>query len=302
LSLRIDFLRHFIFLAENKSFSNVADKISITQSALSQQIEHLEKYFNCNLIYRSTRTFKLTKQGEILLKYSKNIVSLFDKSHKEISNLNKELVGIISISASTIPGNHVLPKFIADFKNKYANVTISIWIKNSKQSLIDLKNKHVEFAAIGSFMNEDQENFDYFPIFSENLVFVCALDHDLIRKKKGKVLFDDLIKYSFISREIGSGTRQFTTENLERYGELNQILEMASNESIISAVYKSDNISIISELSAKKAEDANLIKILNISDIPPLYRELFFVKRKSITLNKLSQRFWNFIKENKEKK
>ncbi len=300
MSLRIDFLRHFILLAEEKSFSNVADKILITQSALSQQIEHLENYFKCNLIDRSTRTFKLTKQGEILLKYSKDIVSLFDKSQKEIFNLSKELVGTISIAASTIPGNHILPKFIADFKNKYANVTINIWIKNSKQSLIDLKKKHVEFAAIGSFIKEDREKFEYFPIFTENLVFICALDHDLVRINKGKVLFEDLIKYPYISREDGSGTKQFAMENLKKYDKLNQLLEMTSNESIISAVSKSNDISIISEMSAKKAEDAKLIKIINISNIPLLRRKLFFVKNKEIRLNKVAIKFWNFIYDNRD--
>ncbi len=300
MSLRIDFLRHFILLAEDKSFSNVADKISITQSALSQQIEHLENYFKCNLIDRSTRTFKLTKKGEILLKYSKDIVSLFDKSQKEIFNLSKELVGTISIAASTIPGNHILPKFIADFKNKYANVTIKIWIKNSKQSLIDLNKKHVEFAAIGSFIKENREKFEYFPISTENLVFICALDHDLVRINKGKVLFEDLIKYPYISREDGSGTKQFAMENLEKYNKLNQLLEMTSNESIISAVSKSNDTSIISEMSAKKAEDAKLIKIINISNIPPLRRKLFFVKNKEIGLNKVAIKFWNFIYDNRD--
>jgi len=300
LSLRIDFLRHFILLTEEKSFSKVSEKIAITQSALTQQISHLEEFFGCNLIDRTTRTFKLTKQGEILVEYSKKIIMLFDEVHKEITKLSKIFKGTIKISASTIPGNHILPKFITNFKNNYPDIVINIQIKNSKLSLIDLKNENVDFAAIGSFMKEDRDYFEYFPIFSENLTYICAPNHDLSNINKSNIKFEDLIKYPFISREKGSGTRQFAEEHLERYEELNHRLEMNSNESIISAVSKSENISILGEMSAKKAENAGLIKILKISDIPPLKRELYFVKRKGIELAKEALEFWNFIIENKE--
>ena len=297
MSVKIDLLRHFILLAEEKSFSRVAEKIKITQSALSQQITQLEIHFNCKVIDRSTRSFKLTKQGEILLKHAKEIVSSFDETTREISNLSKELVGTIKISASTIPGNHILPKFIAAFKNKNENVIFNIQIKNSRESLADLKNELVDFASVGSFMKEDTTIFDYFPIYSERLVFICSPEHELVKTKKGNVEFKDMRKFPFIAREKGSGTREFAENNFSRYSELNNTLEMNSNESIISAVSNSSDISIISEMSAKKAVNANLLKILKVSDITPLERELYFVRKKGLELNKVANEFWSFLRK-----
>lgn len=295
MSIKIDLLRHYILLAEEKSFSSVAEKISLTQSALSQQITQLENYFNCKVIDRSTRSFKLTKQGEILLKFAKEIVSTFEKCSYEISKLSQELIGVIKISASTIPGNHVLPQFIADFKNKNANVVFNIQIKNSKKSIEDVKNDLVDFAAIGSFMSEESSEFEYFSISSDSLVFISASNHELL-KMKVNLKFNDLLKYPFIARERGSGTRNFAELNLAEYDKLNQTLEMNSNESIISAVSKSNDLSLISETSAKKAEDAQIIKILNISDLKPLDRKLYFVKKKKGELNKVAKEFWDFLK------
>ncbi len=77
LNLNIEFLRNFIRLAEYKSFSELAKDLSISQSTLSHQISQLEKEFrNIKLIDRTTRSFVLTKEGEILLTYAKKILKL----------------------------------------------------------------------------------------------------------------------------------------------------------------------------------------------------------------------------------
>jgi DNA-binding transcriptional LysR family regulator len=297
--LKIEFLRNFIKLTHYKSFSGLAKDLSISQSTLSHQISQLEEEFgNITLIDRTTRKFKLTQQGEVFLDYAKNIINLYDTCKQELSEYSEKQIEDIIITASTLPGSHILPKYIANFRNEHPNVNFKILINNSQKSIDVLKKQMADFAGIGSFMDEDKDHFDIVKIGNENLVFICAPNHKLLKSGKDSVDFKELIKYPFIAREQGSGTRNIIVQHFTGYKQLNIILEMNDNDSIISAVSDSDNFSILSEIIAKKAEDANLIKILKIKNYPIIAkRDVFFIKLKNKKLKGLKKKFWEYLEK-----
>lgn len=297
--MKIEFLRNFIKLTHYKSFSGLAKDLSISQSTLSHQISQLEEEFgNITLIDRTTRKFKLTQQGEVFLDYAKNIINLYDICKQELSEYSEKQIEDIIITASTLPGSHILPKYIANFRNEHPNVNFKILINNSQKSIDVLKKQMADFAGIGSFMDEDKDHFDIVKIGDEYLVFICAPNHKLLKSGKDSVDFKELIKYPFIAREQGSGTRNIIVQHFTGYKQLNIILEMNDNDSIISAVSESNNISILSEIIAKKAEDANLIKILKIKDYPIIAkRDVFFIKLKNKKLKGLKKKFWEYLEK-----
>jgi len=134
--VNIEYLRNFIKLTQYKSFSKLAVELPISQSTLSHQILQLEKEFGgVVLIDRTTKKFELTKAGIHLRKYAEKIIDLYDSCRLEISKFQDEMKEDIIISASTIPGSHILPKFIADFRTKNPNANFKILINNSKKSL-----------------------------------------------------------------------------------------------------------------------------------------------------------------------
>ncbi|MHA1257728.1 MAG: LysR substrate-binding domain-containing protein [Promethearchaeota archaeon] len=302
--MNIEFLRNFVKLTQYKSFSELAKDLSVSQSTLSHQISQLEKEFrDIKLINRTTRSFKLTKEGEILLTYAKKIIKLYDSCREELSVLSKILTEDIYITASTLPGSHILPKFIMDFKNSYPDVNIKISINNSKES-IDLLNKNIiDFAGIGSFMDHNSGSFmdhnrdlyDVIEIGEDRIVFICSPDHKLA--KKDQIKFAELIEYPFISREKGSGTRDVFEQQFPEYNRLNTKFEINDNDSIISAVSDSDHISILSEIIAKKAQDANLIKILKVKEYSIVAkRSIYFIKLIDKQLSTLKKKLWEYLK------
>ena len=295
--MNIEFLRNFISLTKYQSFSELAKDLSISQSTLSHQISQLEKELNdIILIDRTTRKFKLTEQGKIFLNYTQKIINLYDSCIQELSKYSKKKIENITITASTLPGSHILPKYIANFRNEHPNVNFKILINNSQKAIDSLKKGISDFAGIGNFMEEKQDNFDIIKIGDDNLVFICNPNHKLLKSGKNLVNFDDLIKFPFIIREEGSGTRDIIEQHFARYKELNIILEMNDNHSIISAVSESDNISILSEIIVKKAEDAGLIKILEVKDYPNIAkRNVFFIKLKDKKIKGLKKRFWEYL-------
>ena len=296
--MNIEYLRNFIHLTQYKSFSKLARELPLSQSTLSHQISQLEKKFKVILIDRSTKKFELTKAGILLLAHATQIIDLYDKCKIEISKFQDQDVEDIIISASTIPGSQILPRYLAEFRNKNSKVNFKILINNSKKSMESLKNGIVDFAGMGSFMNYKEEDFDYIKIGEEELKFICSPNHELI-KETNLVDFEDLLNYPFVWREKGSGMRKTFEQQFPKYSELRIELEINDNDSIISTVSDSNYISIMSEIMIDKAESAGLIKTLIINDYPLIAkRPLYFIRLKNKELSNLKEKFWDEIKIN----
>jgi DNA-binding transcriptional LysR family regulator len=300
--MKIEYLRNFIKLTQYRNFSKLANELPISQSTLSHQISQLEKDFGeVVLIDRTTKKFELTKAGKVLLEYAQKIIELYDICTSEISKFSEKLEEIITISASTIPGSHVLPKYIADFRNKNPNLNFKILINNSRKSIEFLKNEMVDFAGIGSFMGFNKNDFDYIILGEDEFKFICSPNHELILNDIDTVNFDDITKYPFVWREKGSGTRYTFQEQFPEYKKLDIELEINDNDSIISTVSESNYIGIMSEIMANKAESAGLIKTLKIRDYSVIAkRDLYFVKLKQKEFSQLKKKFWNELKFNKK--
>ncbi|MFX0001699.1 MAG: LysR substrate-binding domain-containing protein [Candidatus Hermodarchaeota archaeon] len=297
--MNIEYLRNFIKLTQYKSFSKLANDLSISQSTLSHQIFQLEKDFGgIVLIDRTTKKFEITKSGKLLLKSAQQIIDLYDSCKIEISKFNNSIEENIIISASTIPGSHILPRYIADFRNKNPTVNFKILINNSQRSIENLRNGKVDFAGIGSFMGYNEEDFDFLKIGEEEFKFICSPNHELL-KDGDSINFDNLIKYPFVWREKGSGMRNTFKKQFPDYKKLDIELEFNDNDSIISTVSESNYISIMSELIVEKAESAGLIKSLKIKNYPVIAkRALYFVKLKDKKLGRLKKKFWDELKSN----
>lgn len=295
--MNIEYLRNFIKLSQYKNFSELAKDLPISQSTLSHQISQLEKDFGVILIERTTKRFELTEAGKLFLKYAVEIIRLYDNCKQEISKFKDQKVEEITISASTIPGSHILPKFIANFRNNNPTVNFKVLINNSQKSIENLKRNLANFAGIGSFMNTDESEFDYIEIGRDEFKFICSPNHDLLKDEKDVVNLNDLTKYPFVWREKGSGMRNTFKHQFPDYKKLNIKLEINDNDSIISTVNESNYISIMSEMMADKAESAGLIKYLKVKGYPSIVkRPLYFVKLKNKELSNLKKKFWDELK------
>jgi len=295
--MNIRYIRNYIKLAKYKSFSECANDLSISQSTLSHQISQIEENLgNIKLIDRTTKKFEITEAGNIFLNYATEIMELYNECENELKKYSKSNYETITISASTIPGSHILPRFIADYKTKHPNTIFKIKINNSQTSIENLLKNNADFAGIGSFLTHDQDIFDSIVIGSEELKFICSPNHKLMKEQQ-PISFDHLVKYPFIWREKGSGMRNIFQKQFSDYDKLNIKLEMNDNDSIISTVSESDYISIMSEMMATKSEKANLIETLTIKEYPTIAkRNLYFIKRKDNVLSDIKKNFWGFIK------
>jgi len=298
--MNIEYLRNFIKLIHYKSFSELAKDLSISQSTLSHQISQLEKdFFDVVLIKRTTKKFEITDAGKTLLDYAKKIVDLYDLCEQELAKLSTHRFEDIVISASTIPGSHILPKFIAEFKEKNPNVNFKVLINNSQKSIENLNKKVADFAGIGSFINYNRVDFESIKIGEDDFKFICSPNHQILKDGDDVVDLKKLFKFPFVWREKGSGMRETFIQQFTDYKKLDIKLEINDNDSIISTVSDSNYISIMSNLMADKAEKAGLIKSLRIKNYPQIAkRSIFLIKLKDVELSELKSKFWEYIKSN----
>jgi DNA-binding transcriptional LysR family regulator len=300
--MNIEYLRNFVKLAKYKSFSELARDLPISQSTLSHQISQLEKYFfgddsNIFLIKRSTKKFEITEAGTIFLNHAQKIIDLFDACVKELSKFSDVSYEDIIISASTTPGSQILPRNIAEYRDKNPNVNFKVKINNSLKSIENIVKDLADFAGIGGFIKYSKDEFDFIKIGEDQLKFICSPNHKLLENTKGLVKFTDLVKYPFVWREKGSGMRNAFERQFPDYKRLKIKLEMNDNDSIISAVSESNYISIMSEMIANKAEKAGLIRTLDIIGYPIIVkRDLFFIKPKGKELSDMKKDFWEYVK------
>ena len=141
-----------------------------------------------------------------------------------------------------------------------------------------------------------RQEFDCIKVGEDKLVFICSPNHKLLKGQSSSVTFDALIKYPYISREKGSGTREVIENGFKAYEILNKSLEINDNDSIISAVSESNYIALLSEIVAINAENAGLIKIIKLKEYPIVAkREIFFIKLKEKKLSGLKKKFWDFF-------
>lgn len=295
--LRVRALKTFLVLVETGSFSKTAEKLDITQGTVSNHITSLETFFNAELFYKGERARegeRLTQAGIMVLESAREIVALLNSTKDEVERIKGAIAGTLRIATSTIPGEHILPKFIAMFKAKHPTVEFEVDLSDSGKSLEKLLAKETDLAAVGSLIGYEAE-VDTFPIAEEQLVLIVPLDHELATE--ASVDLNMLVDYQFITREKTSGTRKEAERILESAGisldKFKSILELGSTEAVITAVSEGYGISLLSSIAAKKAE--KYIKIIPLKAVENR-RKLFMVRRMRESYPVLVETFWDFIK------
>ena len=288
-------LKVFCIVAETKSFSRASEIIRLTQPAVSLQIKALEEMYGTKLFNRSGCIITLTKAGEMLYKYAKEINALYAAAEKEIGGITGLVKGVISVGASSTIGNYVLPSVVSDFKRRYPKVGIHIHVGNTK-NVIDLLNAgSVDVGLVEGEVNKQKLKVE--KLLQDEMVLVMSPYHQLAKKSIVSIM--ELSKEPLIFREEGSGTRQAIEKYLAKHGILHQNLKislvMGSTESIKSAVEEGLGTSILSRWAARKECRYGSLKAAVFKE-DKFVRDFSMVYRKSKEPPHTIEQFMGFLR------
>ena len=169
--MQIENLKIFCDLAESRSFTSAARINEITQSAVSQQINMLEKHFNALLIERSKKMFRLTKEGQLLYKYSKEMIDSYETLNSRMQSLQNMVSGNIRVSTIYSIGLHTLPPFLKLFLKEFPTVNVHVEYSHADKIREDVLGNVVDLGLV-AYPGKDPK-LTIIPLVEEPLVLIC---------------------------------------------------------------------------------------------------------------------------------
>ena len=290
-------LEAFVYVVKLKSFSKAAQRIYLTQPTISAHISSLERELDTRLLERGTRSVYPTKPGSILYQYAVKMLKLRDDACCAVKNYNKELKGNLTICASTLPSQYILPKIISAFREEYPNVTFNIRREDS-ESVVESVSRGL--ADIGFCGTDTHSPECVFESFAEDPLVIITPNNDRFRQFRNGGITTDILKTEpIIIREEGSGTRREMERFLEKagvsMGELKIAAQFNDPDSIKHSVSQGMGISVISKAAVEDYESFGLILSFDLSGVS-MVRQLYIVNHKTNPLSFVGEVFLNFVK------
>ena len=287
--LYIDIFKVFCDLAETKNFSRTAEKNHITQSAVSQQIAYLERYFGKKMIIRSKGKFALTPEGKIFLGGCKQIIKTYQHTMHQMQTENGEISQSVNIQSIYSIGFYHLPPLIKTFIKTYKEIHLHLEYNRSDRIYSDVINGLCDIGIVAYPWQHPLVDIKQGE--KEKLTCVCALEYELSKRKK--ISLKDLNHRDFISfvREIP--TRNAIDEILKDHNvKVNIVHEYDNVETLKSSLELGECISILPENTIQQE-----LKNMELVSIPikegPFFRNTGIITRKD---SQLSQAIHTFIK------
>ncbi len=176
-------LRAFLYVAENGSFSTAAEKLHLTQPAVSKRIALLEEQLDADLFDRIGRTINLTEAGRALLPHAGAVLQEIRAAEQSVRDLAGEVSGKLRLATSHHIGLHRLPPILSRFKNDYGAVQIDIDFMDSEQAYELIARGAVELAVV-TLAPDSESNVITLPVWDDPLDFMAATSHSLASDRR----------------------------------------------------------------------------------------------------------------------
>jgi DNA-binding transcriptional LysR family regulator len=288
-------LAAFCAVVERSSFSQAAEKLGVTQPAVSLQVRALEERLGQTLLDRSGRRVEPTEAGLLLYRSAQRMLALEEQLYDEVAADSGELQGTLAIGASTGPGAHLVPLLLCEFQQEHPelNVSLSIWDTQTVSEKVALR--ELELGVVGALRRNRSLEFE--PLVRDEIVLAVPPGH---RAAGGSVSVDDLRDETVIAMQEGAGVRQVVDEELRRAGlrvrELEPKLELGLQESVKSAVAAGFGVTFISRTAIEGELAAGTLGMARVAGIEPA-RQIYVVRAKGRPPTRAAAAFLEFARE-----
>lgn len=288
-------LQVFHAVARQLSFTKAAEVLFMTQPAVTFQIKQLEEHFNTRLFDRGHGRISLTPAGELVLAYAEKILGLSGEMDVRLAEMTGEVGGSLLVGASTTIAEFLLPRIMGEFKSKFPNVRPRLIVANSESIETRVAEHTIDIGFIES--PSHQPNLQTEVCCEDELQVICNPKFPLARLKE--ITPQHLVDHPFVSREPGSGTREFTEVYLRKHGvdidHMMPVMELGSPVALLEVVETGLGYAIASRTSVMKS--LRLGDLVSIPLKPRLTRKLSMVYPKEKFRSRLVTAFVDFATE-----
>jgi DNA-binding transcriptional LysR family regulator len=291
---QLPYLETFSTAAELNNFTRAAKILRLTQAAVSQRVQTLEKTLGKPLFRRQGGRVLLTEAGQKLYDYAQRILELHQDARRAIGGREAPVASELMLAASSIPGEHLLPAMLSVFAQQYPHVHVRASVSDSVDVMAQVERGDVSLGLVGR--KADNPHLDFRYLASDRMVLVVPPRHALFSRKRISV--KQLPRYSLVLRESGSGLRHCFEKSLDKAGlslaDLRVALELGSNEAIKEAVLRGVGIAILSTYAVQKELEAGKLHALAVRDLH-CDRDMFVVLDRRRVLPLPARLFLTFL-------
>lgn len=289
-------LEAFVQVSESGSFSKAAKELFLTQPTISAHISSLEKELNVRLFIRNTKEVSLSDDGKDLYRYAKQITDLEKAIEERFYMDSDDGKHFITIAASTIPAQYLLPKVLMCYRERYPKEQIKIMETDSSEVVTQVVDHMVDVGFTGTVL--EKKHCKYIPFYKDELAVITPDTPEYrILKEQNRDDIDWIRRKPLILREEGSGTRKEAEKQLKNAGismeALDIVASIANQETIKKSVKQGMGITVLSKLAAED-EDGLLIFPIPGADEG---RDINLVYNKNYQMTRSADRFIRIVKE-----
>ena len=285
-------LRIYLIITETLSITKTAEKLNLTQPAISIQLKNFQDQFDYPLIEIINKKIQVTGLGKEIAIAAESIITEIDNINYNSQNYKNKLAGHLKI-AIVSTGKYIMPYFLGDYLKQNSGVDLTMDVTNYSKLLSSLLQYEIDFALISH--DPDNIKFEKFDLI-KNELFLVGNDVVNTPLKGDKTLTDT----PFIFREAGSRTRlvmeNFISKNKIK---IKKKIELTSNEAVKQAVIAGLGWSIMPIIGIRNEIESGLLKIIPMKGLPiQTTWRLIWLKEKK--LSPIAESYLKYLEKEKD--
>ena len=277
----------FLAVAEEGSISRGADKLCISQPAVSKQVQSLEAALKTKLFEREAKGVRLTNAGALLLGYAQRLSRLEREAEQALAEMSGLTRGTLTIGASLTVGAYLMPEMLAEYGRRYPNIALTLEIANTEVIQRMLLGGKLDLGLTEGFAED--AGLEAIVFAEDELVAIAPPDHPLLAECP--VTAERFLQEPLILREPGSGTRAVLERALAERGLfVTPVMSLGSTEAIKRAVAAGAGLAVVSRLALNLELETGRLALLPLSDLM-LRRPLHRLQRRGAYESRAVQAF-----------
>jgi len=249
-------IRSFNAVTKHRSFTKAAKILSVSQSAISEQVKSVESRFKIKLFIRNGSGILLTDYGKKLYDITKDIDDIHEQALNLLKSSNRLTSGTLNIG--TVAPIHLMP-ILSKFSKKFPKINCNIVFGNSVQIKEKLLRKEIDIGILADI--NDQSQLYSKPLVRDKLLLFASIKNTISKTKS--ISFKDIVNETFIVREKGSQTRALVERELLHLGIKKKLYTIGSREGIFEAVKNNMGVGFVYSTEKINLPKVNFVKLTN---------------------------------------
>lgn len=276
-------LKVYIKVAQHLSFTQASKELNLSQPAVSKSISKLEEEYNTTFFNRSRNAISLTNEGKVFLDFAYRIMALYEELQNSFLFDQTNVQLDFELGLSTTIATYILPKVLAKIQQNTKQIQFNITSSNTNDIEHKILNKRLDFGIVEG--KSSNQLLTYSSFIKDEIVLVTGTNNHLYKKT---ITPKELTEIPFVSRELGSGTRDIIEAVLQKNNvkQLNNVITLNSTEAIEQYLYHSDAYALLSIHAVTEKLIQNQLRIVDIKGIT-FKREFYFVHRTGYQSKKM---------------